>query len=239
MNILYCPNCGVELEIGLKSCPLCNTDISTALEKKTSVSKHTHADKNTLAQEQSATRKGKLAFEIISMSILSSVIVTIAVDVIINRRITWSEFPVAVCLVIFSYVSLLAFWNQRLFYVVAGGLVTSSMMLFALDASTGGVYWSVGLGIPILFCLNLITLGYILVYKYSRYKSINQIAYGLICVTLFCLSIEAIWQLFRYNELRLFWSLIVSATLLPVSAVLIYIHHRLKKGNVLEKTFHL
>ncbi|MBS3913551.1 MAG: hypothetical protein KG003_03575 [Bacteroidetes bacterium] len=173
------------------------------------------------------------------MSILSSVIVTIAVDVIINRRITWSEFPVAVCLVIFSYVSLLAFWNQRLFYVVAGGLVTSSMMLFALDASTGGVYWSVGLGIPILFCLNLITLGYILVYKYSRYKSINQIAYGLICVTLFCLSIEAIWQLFRYNELRLFWSLIVSATLLPVSAVLIYIHHRLKKGNVLEKTFHL
>lgn len=228
-----CKNCGVELESDMQYCPLCGVRVSHMESGKITDTEGQPEFNRSMTQPQK-----KFTWEIISIILLSGLVANFIVDFIINKRITWSEYPVAVSLVIFSYVSLFAFWHQKTIIQIAGGFILSSVFLFILDVLKGGIGWPVILGIPLLFAGNLIIALFIMVLRLSKYKGINLIAYAFLGASLLCMCIEGILSVFKMGVIYFRWSIIVAGCNIPVILVLLFVHLRLKKGRSLQKTFH-
>lgn len=234
--MVICKNCGVELEEDMLNCPLCGEPVNgagTAQQPATDTRQVL-----TYGQKMSGPQK-KFTWEIVSLILLSAIAATFIVDFIINRDITWSEYPVSVSLIIFSYISLFAFWQQRTIIQMAGGFILSSLFLVLLDVLTGGIYWSVKLGIPLLFTTNTIATVLITVIRTSKYKGINLVAYTLLGGAVLCICIEGVLSFFLTGLFHIEWSVIVAACTVPVVLVLVFVHFRMKKGRYLSKTFHI
>jgi uncharacterized membrane protein YvbJ len=236
---MFCKNCGVELEDSMQRCPLCGEPGVGNLHSSQSenTSDH-HATQSSFVHKMSQPQK-KLTWEIVSLTLLSGAIATFTVDFIINKRISWSEYPVAICLVIFCYVSFFAFSNQNIMIKLTAGLILSCVCLLILDFLTAGIRWSIALGIPLLVTSNLVVFIFIAIIRKSKYKGINLIAYGFLGLALICIFIEGVLSHFSSRSIQLHWSIIVASCIIPVVIVLLFVHFRLKKGRSLEKTFHI
>ena len=234
---MYCKNCGVELEDDMPACPLCGEPVMNNDPGSTSLSKERHASLHT--NPKMTQPQKKFVWEIVSLILLCGAIVTFIVDFIISGRITWSEYPAAICLMIFCYVSLFAFLNRARLVKIAGGFFLSSLCLVILDFLTGRFQWSIKLGIPLLFVSNLVVAVMIAIIERTKYKGINLIAYAFIGAALLCLSADGILSLYKNELFRIRWSAIVAICVMPVVVMLLFTHFRLKKGRSLEKTFHI
>ncbi|HYH56482.1 MAG TPA: DUF6320 domain-containing protein [Anseongella sp.] len=235
----YCHNCGVELEESMQACPLCGEPAGGPANEINPKRDLTGPPPGAPPVRKMTRQQRTFAWEIVSIVLLSAIIGTLLVNFIINKRITWAEYPVAVCLVIFSYVSLFAFWSQRILLEMAGGFIASSVFLLMLDAFTGGIDWTLKTAIPILLVANLIAAALMHLIRRSRYRGVNLLAYIFIGGALLCVAIESILSFFRYRSLSLSWSMVVALCVLLVSLILLFVHFRLKKGRDLEKTFHI
>lgn len=234
--MIVCNNCGVELEENMQHCPLCGQGVNsneytreTALPLQTSSS---YSSKLTVPQK-------KFTWEIVSLILLSAIVATFIIDFIINRKITWSEYPAAISLIIFSYLSLFAFWRQTIIIQLAAGFVLSSACIIALDALTGGINWAIQLVIPLLLMANLIVAGMLSIIRVSKDKGINLLAWAFLAAAFLCICIEAILSYYQYKTFHFAWSVIVGGCIVPVVLVLLFVHFRLKKGRSLKKTFHV
>jgi len=233
---MICKNCGVELEDDMMACPLCREPVNGNAPVNTQVPYGTQTFQG--YGEMSKPQK-KFTWEIISIILLSAAIATFVVNFIINRRVTWSEYPVAICLTIFCYVSLFAFWDRTTLVDMAGGFILSSLCLIVLDLFTAGIQWSIKLAVPLLFVGNIIAAVLIAVIRQSRYKGINLIAYGFLAAAILCIFIDGSLSSFEGGSFQIKWSVIVVACTIPVVGVLPFVHFRLKKGRSLERTFHV
>ncbi|WP_224994775.1 DUF6320 domain-containing protein [Cesiribacter sp. SM1] len=181
----------------------------------------------------------KAVWELVSIILILLITATSLINYIINKAISWSEYPVVVCLVIFSYVSSFAFLNRKREVQLLCSFVTASALILALDTFTRGDRWALQLGIPLLFFTNIIFIGLSAAFRISRQRGINLIAYSFLAAALLCVCVETITDNYIFNHITLTWSLIVCACVIPVAAVLLFMHFRLKKGRDLNKTFHI
>jgi hypothetical protein len=234
--MIVCKNCNVELDDGMSFCPLCGDRVTgqgqAQMPASGSLQPFHYGGTMSLPQK-------KFTWEIVSIILLSGIIATFVINYIINKRITWSEYPIAISLVIFSYISLFAFWHKRTIIQMAGSFILSSFFLLMLDILTNGIRWSVKLAIPLLLVGNLVTVATIAVIRRSKDRGINVIAYIFLGVALICICVDAILTAFKTNLFHVEWSIIVACCIIPVVLVLLFVHFRLKKGRSLEKTFHV
>jgi len=68
---------------------------------------------------------------------------------------------------------------------------------------------------------------------------VNLIAYVLLAIAMTGICTEGILSLNMHNALTLHWSLILLVCMVPISAILLFIHFRLKKATDLRKFFNL
>lgn len=228
--MVECKKCGVELEKNMRYCPLCGQAVDQEPVKEPEPVK---------TREPMTQPERVRVWEIISITLLSAIVAALAINYIHIGRISWSEYPVAVSLVIFSYVSLIAFWRQRPYFQLAGGLVLSAVLLVVFDFLTGSFSWSLQIALPLLIGYNLIGAIFLGVVLISKYKGINLIAWGFIAVAAICMVTEAVQIRYIAGSIQLHWSLIVAACILPVILVLLFLHYRFKRGMSLQKTFHV
>ncbi|HEV8282796.1 MAG TPA: DUF6320 domain-containing protein [Chitinophagaceae bacterium] len=234
---MICKNCGVELEDDMLVCPLCGEPVDN--NKGAAKAFITEYGRQIFHYKKMSEPQKKFTWEIVSLILFSSTTATFVVDFILNHRLTWSELPVAVCLTVFCYVSLFAFWNQTTIVEMAGGFILSSVCLVILDAFTTRISWSVRLGIPLLLTGNLVAAALIAVIRKSRYKGINLLAYAFLGAAVLCLCIDGLLSFFKTGLFQLQWSVITTACIIPVVIVLLFVHFRLKRGRSLKRTFHV
>lgn len=240
--MIICNNCGVELEPDMNLCPLCetpvNNDIPVEATKESPKKVRLHRQTSFESRKMDLPQR-KAVWELVSIILILLIGATSLINYIINKEISWSEYPVAVCLIIFSYVTSFAYLNKRREIQLLCAFVISSVFIFVLDTFTGGNSWALRLGIPILFFSNIIFIGLLSVFRISRQRGINLIAYSFLAAALLCVGVEAITDLYIFNHIKMAWSLIVCACVIPVAAVLLFMHYRMKKGQDLNKTFHI
>lgn len=96
--MVICKNCGVELEPDLVVCPLCGTpQISAAAEeKKTEMNRAGFSRPTDFDARQLSRPQRKAVWELISIILILLVLATSIINYIINKKISWSEYPVAV-----------------------------------------------------------------------------------------------------------------------------------------------
>ena len=237
-----CYYCGVELEPNMKICPLCGK----AANEKAPESEHTESEQNRLLEKPyfnyadlTKKQRRKLFWELSGIILFSGIIVTLIIDLIINRSITWSKYSVTVCLVMFFNITLISFLQRRTLLLFAGSFISTSILLLLLDIYDPNIGWAVKLGIPFLFSFYLITFILIILIRFAEQPGLNILAYVFIAIGLYTISIEGIISFYTNNFFHLHWSLIVLVCMIPISAILLFMHFRLKKGIDLKRFFNI
>ena len=204
------------------------------------VRKH-EQDKKLLTDYQKLTKaeKMKLFWQISGIILISGILITLVIDLVVNNALSWSKYPVVVCSVIFINISLLRFLYNTIVFLLFGSFVSVSALLVLLDMFNGAIGWGVKLGVPLLFAAYIVFFVLILLIRLAKKHGLNIIAYCLLASGLLCICTEGIISLYRLNRFYIEWSLIVMASVLPVSVLLLYIHYRLKKGTNLKRFFHI
>jgi hypothetical protein len=240
--MIYCKNCGVELEESMNFCPLCGESTDEKAAKKEHLKSVQYEPKEKLfADYESLTQKQrhKLFWEVSGIVLISGIIVTLIIDLITNKSITWSKYSVTVSLVIFVNITLITFWRRRILLLFIVSFVSTSVLLILLDMYNLNIGWGVRLGIPFLFSFYFIVLILAILMRISRQRGFNILACFFIAVGLLAICVEGIISLYTKNILHLQWSVIVIASTIPISALLFFIHYRLKKGIDLKRFFHI
>lgn len=233
--MIVCKNCGVELESDMQSCPLCARNV----DEEPAASTYNEGIQTKERRKEPLPQQKKETWEIVSITILLVMVVTSLLNIILNREISWAQYPLASCIVIFMYVTVFAFtntkWEIQLLYV----FIISSVLIYTLDFLTLGLSWSIYLGIPLLFFVNILLIAMRQIYRRVKRRGINLIAFAFIAAALLCLFTEALIDFYVNGIIRLVWSLIVVGCVLPIVIFLLYMHFRLNKGTDLQRTFHI
>jgi hypothetical protein len=241
MNV--CNYCGVELDIEMNYCPLCghmsNTPVASS-EKECIQGKTVDAGNESYNfSELTQSEKRKIVWELSSIILGSGILVSFIIDLFINKQISWSKYSITVGLFLFINITLILFLQKRIFILLSGSFIITSLLLLLLDWYNQNLYLGSKLGIPIIFFIYLVVFFLTVLIRKSKQKGVNVIAYFLMAAGVLSLCIESILSLLQFNQIKLQWSVIVFVSVLSVSGILLFIHYRLKKVTDLKKFFHI
>lgn len=135
----YCVRCGVELQKGLKACPLCNTEVLLPDDKDMGEGMVPFSERIPHQIRPRVNLAPSRAFIFLaSFIIMVPLLVTLLIDFTANRTITWSFYPVtslALLWVLIAYPSLLK--GHTAFQVITMDILSIAVFLLSLDYYSG------------------------------------------------------------------------------------------------------
>lgn len=231
-----CKTCGVELNDSLRECPLCGTSVADATAKP-NMRINVTSTGDDIRVGKSRESLQHVLWQITAVLLTSCIISTVIINLSYKGAITWSIYPVTICLIVLSYASLMALWRKRIVLKIVAGWVTSALILWGVQGSMNAG-WPLHLALPIVCAINMV--GLVLIYSIARYKlrGLNLIAVAFVAVALFCMIIEGIISFYFDGAIRVQWSVVVAACLLPVTAAILFMYFRTRNDSNLQKIFH-
>ena len=230
-----CPNCGVELDRGLESCPLCG-DKKT--EDDTRVVTRTEGYPSEILKLD-ARERARFRWELSGIIAVSGIIVSLVVDLVIEKGISWSVYPVTLLAALWIYLTLLTYARRKWWILLPGLLLNTLALLLMIDLANPPASWFVQLALPFTLSFFILTGIVMFLAARSRFKGFNLLAIISIAVGVLCVVFEIFTDLFVNGTVDIEWSAITAATLIPFSAILMFVHYRLKKGLNLKSYFHI
>jgi ABC-type transport system involved in cytochrome c biogenesis permease subunit len=229
-----CVNCGVELDDGLKVCPLCGKDPGNRSEEE-------HISNNYPSSIIQLQRKEnrKYLWELSGIIAFSGIAVCTILDLLISRRLSWSPFSDVSITAAWVILTLYLFAYRRTFTFVSLLILTVLAALYLIDLVTIGREWFFPVGLPVTIALFISAGTIIMFYKAAHFKGLNIIASAFIVLSGYCIITEMIFDKYLKGFVDLQWSLIVAVSILPVALIFFFYHYRLKKGNRLDSFFHI
>lgn len=233
--MVICKECGVELDADMAVCPLCNTPVYSGAE-----SNNIHHNREVINHQE--TRKKHLLqrvlWQVTSVLLLSVILATLVIDWSIHKTVTWSVYPISICMIIFSYALLVALWHAKIVFQLTAGWVVSSGVLIVLNLFLSEVQWILQLALPILSSLNIVGISMIIIFSRLKTQGLNILAITFVAIAIECLIVDGIVSKYFEKTVRLQWSIIVAACLVPVTAVLLFMYFRTRNNPNLQKIFH-
>jgi hypothetical protein len=241
--MVQCPNCGVEAEENANFCSLCGEPLleNTADNAAFIKSGKLRREEKLLTDYQQLTgfQKRKIFWQISGLILISGIIITILIDFIGNRDITWSKFPATISLVLFINFTLNTFLRKKLTLMVTLSFLSVTGLFMLFDIYAGDAGWKIILGIPIILAAYLTVFALIFLIRKAKQKGLNVIAYSMVAAGLLCIYTEGMISIYFRNSVYFGWSLIVMVSVALISMLLLFIHYRLKKATDLKRFFHI
>jgi Family of unknown function (DUF6320) len=211
----YCSRCGVEVEERAEACPLCAAPI------------------------QRVDRQVRYLVWISSTAALSSLALSfLALDVLLNRRITWSLYPLIGAGVIWLLITLVVAVARRPIFVIVGQAVATGGFLLLIDISDGRLHWFVPLALPVVA---VVTGASILVWLVAR---LSGRAPALIAAAVLfgcgagSVAVDLLVSAYL-GAPGMTWSWVVLGAVVPLVVFLLYFHVRLGRrihlGRILDR----
>ena len=234
-----CETCGVEVDDSAVKCPLCDGQLKGGGGRNEPGNVQLMPEFAEEIRPLSTIQRARLVWEISSLMFLSAVVVVVFFDFIINRRLSWSVYPIIVTGSAWILSSLISFFHRRPLVLFFGAYADSLILLFLIDIASQRLPWFVQLGLPISSCFFLL-LG-VLCFVGSRIsrRGLNIPAFALFATGLFIVGIEATLDWYLFRSITLSWSALVLVSVGPVAGILLFVHYRLPKYVDLKRFFHL
>ena len=184
----HCPNCRVEVEDNANFCSLCGERILDKTTENADFIKSGRAlrEEKLLTDYQRLTgyQKRKIFWQISGLILISGIIITIFVDFISNRNITWSRYPATISLVLFMNFTLNTFLRKKITLMVVLSFLSVAGLFALFDVYADETGWQIKLELPLLlaFYATFIVLIYLILN--SKQKGLNIIAWSLIAAGL-------------------------------------------------------
>jgi Family of unknown function (DUF6320) len=229
-----CVNCGIELDEGLRVCPLCGKDAGEKSEQE-------HISNNYPSGIIQLQRKEnrRYLWELSGIIAFSGIAVCTIVDLLVSKSLKWSLFSDVSIAAVWIILSLFLFAYKKPFILVSFLMLTILAALFFIDLIAAGREWFFPVGLPVTIAASIALGAIIILYRAAHFKGLNIIAAALIILSGFSIIIEMTLDEYLFGFVYLRWSLIAAISILPVALVFFFYHYRLKKGNRLDSFFHV
>lgn len=229
-----CPECGVELDEDMITCPLCDTLVS--------YNGNRGEKKNTQSRRQSNNEDRKhvmrrILWQITMVLLLSGISATLIINLSIAGKITWAIYPITICVLLLGYVTLMAVWRTRFIFQLSGGWLISTLLLIIIGLYTRED-WPLLLALPVVSSVNIIGIFLCLLLAKLKRKGLNVLAIVFVSMAVLCLVVESILSIYFKGSIKLGWSVIVAACLLPVTAAILFMYFKTRHNPELQKIFH-
>ena len=235
----YCPKCGVELDEKAAACPLCGTPSFAAPAQPEGAAR---AERYIDPEDQEKLTEGerlKIAWEMISVSAAIAAAVVCAMNLLMNRELSWALYPLASLVLAWLLLTSPFRLRSHPTLAVLVAACATPAFLVGLDLFDGRLDWSLRVGVPIAFMAELSAALAAFAGVKARRKGINIIAFALIAAAATCIGIEVALGLFLAGKIVLQWSVVVAVSLGSVATFLLYLHHRVTTKVNLRKLFRL
>jgi hypothetical protein len=232
--MIICVNCGVELDDGLKICPLCGKAPGKNSEKENLPSDY---PSDIIRLQRKENRK--YLWELGGIIAFSGIAVCTIVDLLISKGLKWSLLSDVSILALWVILTLFIYSYKRTIILVPALMVTILVALYLIDLITTGRSWFFPVGFPVTTAAFITAAIVLILYRIADFKGLNILAAALIVLSGFCVIIEIVLDEYLNGVLNLRWSLITAISILPVALIFFFYHYRLKKGNRLDSFFHI
>jgi predicted nucleic acid-binding Zn ribbon protein len=235
-----CPNCKVEVGNSVRHCPLCRSAIQPG---DANPAPHMAYPDRILDPDDhyklTPREKRKVFLELYTACSLIAAGVVLAINILIDHRLSWSLYPLASFAFLWLLVGIPQLLAGRPWLAFAFLGPSGPLFLLALDAMDGSFEWFFSLGLPIALLIEAVALACWVLASGARRKGINVIAIILTGAVLVCVGLEMILNLSSAGRLYVSWSAIVMIAGLPLAVFLFYTHYRIVNKASLRKLFHL
>ena len=230
----YCAKCGVEVKNGKKRCPLCKFPIPKIDDEIAELNYPGIERKKAMSNREVRL----LTWQILLSFFIISFFVVLVTDLITNKGITWSAYPmIGISLAIFVTTFIIFFFRKPLVIIICN-CASTVMFLFFLDLFDSRVSWFLNLGLPIWAMITvIIVVAYILISALKK-PGFNVAGIILILIGAFCMGLEMLITAFL-GIFSLKWSFIVLAVLIPLGVLFITYHYVFAKKYDVRKLFHV
>jgi len=223
-------------------CPLCGLHVGEEPTTKSELLSQQEMDRDKILNEidsLTSHQKRKLFWELSGIILVLGIIATVTIDLIVNKKITWSLYNLVASLSLIANISFLTLFRNRAIWFGLGSFMVNSVLLLLLDLIHSGIGWSIHLGIPVIISLYAFIFIVVWLTRISYQKGFNILAIVIIAIALFLVSLEIFISLYLNHIVRMRWSIITGSCLIPVSALLFFVHYRLKAGIKLHRFFNI
>ena len=224
-----CKNCGVDLGEGNDKCPLCDPSDPG---KKRVVSP---ADLFRVSRIENSRH----VYEIVMLILVSGVIITIAIDAVFGKGMSWSLATTTCIGYLIAMVSGVYLLRGKPYLMIAVTASATILFLWLIDHFTGDHGWSRSLGCPMAISGALLMAAVIFLNSLSKYRGLNLLATILVALALFAIVTEYLIDRLVTSVFTPQWSVVTAASLLIIAMIFIFIHYRLKRGRSLGRLFHI
>ena len=229
-----CANCGVELDDGLKICPLCGKDPENKDEQEQISNNYPSG----IIQLQRKENRRYL-WELSGIIAFSGIAVCTILDLLISKGLRWSLFSDVSISAAWVILTLYQFAFKRTLTIITFLMLTILATLFLIDLIATGKEWFFPIGFPLTIATFIAAGAIIILYKAVHLKGLNIIAAALMVLSGFCIITEMILDEYLHGIVNLRWSVIIAISILPVALLFFFYYYRLKKGNRLDSFFHI
>ena len=222
---MYCKNCNVKLKGYLNECPLCHTKINNIDEESNPYDSYV---------ENFQTKVNIKYFSklIIKFLILIS-LVTLILNIIINKTVNWSLYAITSSFYISSFYSYIIFNNKKTAFIV--NTLSLEALLFMISYLTHSTPWFIYLVGPII----LIVMFFILLNIYlSRYKNmLRNFSVILMYIALILFLLNGLIKIYKTGNFYITWSIYSNIPIITISIILYGLSFNKKIQNEFEKRF--
>ncbi|MFW5694480.1 MAG: zinc ribbon domain-containing protein [Alkalispirochaeta sp.] len=227
---MYCERCGVELEPGFSTCPLCG-----ATEHGEDEPDLTEYQLDEPIPVEPVLRR--MVRRSITGIGATAAIILLIVDIGIDEAISWSPLAI-VPVVAGTAVVVLPLLLRRWLHIFAGSMGVIMVMLALLDLLSDGVLdWFVPVALPITVASGaMVELHRFLL---PRLRGVVKGAVILVGLGLLTVVVDATIMLYSQGTVRLTWSQFVLISTVPTAALLVLIHRTVLRYIDLRRRFHI
>jgi len=232
----YCSNCGVEVDVHVENCPLCLKPIQRFSDEITET-KGLYPERP-VSGKISGKKIRLISWLAVSIFLLSAFLIVLAIDLIMNGRISWSGYAMTGIGVTWLYSSVILFFLQRPAVIIIGNFIATNGLLVLIDVINGSLEWYLTLGLPISGMVALFSA--VIAMFAVRFKTPGVILSSIILILagVFCIGIELLVSGYL-GSVRLSWSFIVLASIYPLAIFLLFYHFILRKRFDVKSFFHV
>ncbi len=232
----YCFKCGVEVNNGVKNCPLCDFDLPVFEDEK--IIEPRYPSQENVFREIKKRRRN-VFFTIYSLIILSIAFNLFLIDMK-NDELTWSKYAITFMVgsLVYMIVFLQYFRNLKINFIIIG--LNTLALLCASDSFDGKIDWFFRLGLPITI-ISVISLYDIFVIFLRKRLLPYKIMETLLVVGVFLFILELIINIHLFDQYYVSWSLQTVVCFVPVLAILIFTPRRYyeKFDKYIERKLHM
>jgi hypothetical protein len=131
-----CVNCGIELDDGLKICPLCGKHLENSGEQE-HIPENYPSDIIQLHKKENR----KHLWELSGIIAFSGITVCTIVDLLINKGLRWSLFCDVSILAVWIFMTISLYVHKRTLIFIALQMLTILASLFFIDLIATGPEW--------------------------------------------------------------------------------------------------